>query len=103
MASSLHTGQKERRARSAGPPCARVAADPIRVLYVSSQYGESDSIEDDRIIATPTLIKLLPPPLRRIIGDLSDTERVLHGLDLPLRPDTFRHNSDGDETQQRKC
>ena len=39
------------------------------------------------VIATPTLIKLLPPPLRRIIGDLSDTERVLVGLDLHPRPD----------------
>ncbi len=38
--------------------------------------------ENERIIATPTLIKNLPPPLRRIIGDLSDTGRVLLGLDL---------------------
>ncbi len=38
--------------------------------------------EHERIIATPTLIKNLPPPLRRVIGDLSDTGRVLLGLDL---------------------
>ncbi len=38
--------------------------------------------EDEKILATPTLIKELPPPLRRIIGDLSDTEKVLLGLDL---------------------
>ncbi len=38
--------------------------------------------EDDKILATPTLIKNLPPPIRRIIGDLSDTEKVLLGLDL---------------------
>ena len=38
--------------------------------------------EQERILATPTLIKQLPPPLRRIIGDLSDTEKVLVGLDL---------------------
>ncbi|QWR78469.1 circadian clock protein KaiB [Candidatus Magnetomonas plexicatena] len=38
--------------------------------------------EDEKILATPTLIKALPPPLRRIIGDLSDTEKVLLGLDL---------------------
>ena len=38
--------------------------------------------EDDRILATPTLIKALPPPLRRIIGDLSDNKKVLLGLDL---------------------
>ena len=41
--------------------------------------------EDDRILATPTLIKQLPPPLRRIIGDLSDKEKVLLGLEV--RPD----------------
>ena len=39
--------------------------------------------EEDRIIATPTLIKELPPPMRRMIGDLSDTEKVLLGLDVP--------------------
>ena len=36
----------------------------------------------DQILAVPTLVKNLPPPFRRIIGDLSDTERVLVGLDL---------------------
>jgi circadian clock protein KaiB len=36
----------------------------------------------DQILAVPTLVKDLPPPLRKIIGDLSDTERVLVGLDL---------------------
>lgn len=38
--------------------------------------------EDERIVATPTLIKELPPPIRRIIGDLSNRDRVLLGLDL---------------------
>lgn len=38
--------------------------------------------EDERILATPTLIKELPPPIRRVIGDLSDREKVLFGLDL---------------------
>jgi circadian clock protein KaiB len=41
--------------------------------------------EDDRIIATPTLVKKLPAPLRRLIGDLSNREKVLLGLDI-LRP-----------------
>ncbi len=42
--------------------------------------------EDERILATPTLIKTLPLPLRRVIGDLSDTEKVLLGLDVqPVR------------------
>ena len=36
----------------------------------------------DQILALPTLVRQLPPPLKKIIGDLSDTERVLVGLDL---------------------
>lgn len=38
--------------------------------------------EDEKILATPTLVKRLPPPLRRLIGDLSDTEKVILGLDV---------------------
>jgi len=38
--------------------------------------------EDEKILATPTLIKQLPPPLRRVIGDLSDQEKVLLGLEV---------------------
>ena len=38
--------------------------------------------EDEKILATPTVIKELPPPIRRIIGDLSEKEKVLLGLDL---------------------
>jgi len=41
----------------------------------------------DQILAIPTLVRKLPEPVRKIIGDLSDTERVLVGLDLrPPRP-----------------
>jgi circadian clock protein KaiB len=38
--------------------------------------------ENEKILATPTLIKALPPPLARVIGDLSDTEKVLIGLNM---------------------
>jgi circadian clock protein KaiB len=40
---------------------------------------------DDQIVALPTLVRRLPPPLRKIIGDLSNTERVLVGLQLRPR------------------
>ena len=43
-----------------------------------------DLAEEAKILATPTLIKSLPPPLRRVIGDLSDTEKVLLGLEVQL-------------------
>jgi circadian clock protein KaiB len=39
--------------------------------------------ESEKILATPMLVRKKPPPVRRILGDLSDTERVLRGLDLP--------------------
>ena len=38
--------------------------------------------EEDKILATPALVKVLPSPVRKIIGDLSDKEKVLLGLDL---------------------
>ena len=40
--------------------------------------------EDEKIIAIPTLIKKSPPPVRRLIGDLSDKEQVLIGLDIVI-------------------
>jgi len=40
----------------------------------------------DQIVALPTLVRRLPPPVKKIIGDLSNTERVLVGLDL--RPES---------------
>ncbi len=40
---------------------------------------------DHQIIAIPTLVRKLPPPVRKIIGDLSNSERVLVGLDLVPR------------------
>jgi len=38
--------------------------------------------EDERILATPTVVKNLPLPLRSVVGDLSDRERVIVGLDI---------------------
>jgi len=51
--------------------------------------------EDERILATPTLIKELPLPLKRIIGDMSDTEGVLLGLDLQTAPAQSNHVEGG--------
>lgn len=55
----------------------------LRVIDVLEQPALA---EQERILATPTLIKELPPPMRRIIGDLSDTDRVLLGLDIQPTP-----------------
>lgn len=51
-------------------------------LEVIDIYQQPEIAEKEQIIAVPTLIKKLPPPLHRIIGDLSDTARVLAGIDL---------------------
>ncbi len=51
-------------------------------LEVIDLYQQPQLAQGEQIIAVPTLIKRLPLPLRRIIGDMSDTERVLVGLDL---------------------
>ncbi len=48
----------------------------------------------DQIIALPTLVRKLPPPLKKIIGDLSNTMRVLVGLDLRLQTQVKDKSSD---------
>jgi circadian clock protein KaiB len=54
-------------------------------LEVIDVYDDPEATKELQVIATPTLVKILPEPLRRIIGDLSDKERVLAGLNiLPL-------------------
>ena len=51
-------------------------------LEVIDLYQQPQLAQGEQIIALPTLIRKLPPPLRRIIGDMSNTERVLVGLDI---------------------
>ncbi|MFO0879901.1 MAG: circadian clock KaiB family protein [Gemmataceae bacterium] len=51
-------------------------------LEVIDVLEAPERAEEARILATPTVIRELPRPLRRIIGDLSDTRMVLQGLEL---------------------
>jgi len=51
-------------------------------LQVIDVYQHPVLAEGEQIIAAPTLIKQLPLPLRRFIGDMSNTERILVGMDL---------------------
>ena len=51
-------------------------------LQVIDVYQQPSLVSSDQIVATPTLIKSLPEPLRRLIGDLSNRDQVLKGLDL---------------------
>jgi len=54
----------------------------VYALKVIDVLKNPQLAEEDKISATPTLAKILPPPVRKIIGDLSDRDRVLIGLDL---------------------
>lgn len=51
-------------------------------LEIIDVYEHPQKAEDDRILATPTLVKEGPPPMRRIIGDLSRTSDVLEALEI---------------------
>ncbi|HEY3257890.1 MAG TPA: circadian clock KaiB family protein [Gemmatimonadaceae bacterium] len=55
-------------------------------LDIIDVQKDPERAEMDKILATPTLIKQLPPPLRRVIGDLSDRDKVLLGLELRSQP-----------------
>jgi circadian clock protein KaiB len=55
-------------------------------LEVIDLYKRPALADGEQIIAAPTLLKKLPLPLRRFIGDMSDTKKIIVGLDL--RPDT---------------
>ncbi len=55
-------------------------------LVIIDVLEQPQLAEEDRVMVTPTLIKQVPPPPRRVLGDLSDTERVLSELHLQPPP-----------------
>lgn len=66
----------------------RICEEHLRGLYdleVVDIYKNLPLARGDQIVAAPTLIKRLPEPLRRLIGDMSDEQRVLVGLDIRPR------------------
>ncbi len=63
----------------------KICEEHLNGLYdldVIDIYQQPVLARGEQIVAAPTLIKNLPPPLRRFIGDMSNTERILLGLDL---------------------
>lgn len=56
-------------------------------LEVIDVLEQPQLAEDDKILATPTVIRELPAPVRRVVGDLSDRDQVLLGLDLAPIPE----------------
>ncbi len=77
-----------RRSQDAIENLLRICAEYLAGRYnleVIDIYQQPDLAARYQVVAAPTLVKLSPAPLRRIIGDLSQTARVLRGLDLPPR------------------
>lgn len=54
-------------------------------IEVIDIYQHPEMAKDQQVIAAPTLIKALPPPLRKFIGSLADQERILRGLDIQVK------------------
>lgn len=61
--------------------CERYLVGRYRIEVVDL-YQSPALARDEQIIAVPTLLKILPRPQRRVIGDLSQVNKVLHGLDI---------------------
>jgi circadian clock protein KaiB len=64
-------------------------------LQIIDVLEHPELAEREKILATPTLIKSLPLPLRRVIGDLSNTEKVLLGLEVQLRDEGASSHTGG--------
>ena len=78
------TGQTPRSQRAIAN-LRRICEEELRGEYemvVIDVLERPQLAEHEKILATPTVVKELPAPIRRVIGDLSDSERVLLGLDL---------------------
>ena len=81
----------------ASPLAARAIANATRLcemhcnghyhLSVVDVHEEPRSLLTHNLLATPALVKTLPAPVRRVVGDLSQTEKVLAILDLPAAPE----------------
>lgn len=56
-------------------------------LEVIDIYKDPALAREEQVIAAPTLVKKLPPPIRRFVGDLSNTQKILVGLDIYQRKD----------------
>jgi len=81
----LYVAGQTPRSRSAFSNLKKICEDHLPERYsieVIDLLEQPELSSGDQILAIPTLVRRLPKPMRKIIGDLSDTERVLVGLDL---------------------
>jgi circadian clock protein KaiB len=71
-------------------------------LEVIDIYQHPEEVKADQIVVTPTLVKSLPMPVRKLIGDLSNRERVLVGLDVIPKPASEQPARGGGEHGSRR-
>lgn len=76
-----HTPRSEQAVRNLRRICEYDISAECEIIVIDV-LEQPKLAEDARVLATPTLIKEMPLPVRRIIGDLSDTEKVLKGLNI---------------------
>lgn len=62
--------------------CGEYMGDEEYELSICDIYQEPLAARNGQVVAAPTLIKELPPPLRKFIGDMSDTDKLIAGLEL---------------------
>jgi circadian clock protein KaiB len=67
----------------------RICEDHLKGRYrleIIDVYQQPEQAAKAQLVVAPTLIRKLPPPLRTFIGDLSETEKILIGLDIQPKP-----------------
>lgn len=79
-----NTPRSQQAIRNIDEICKEHLADQYELEVIDvSQHPEK--AREYQILALPTLLKELPPPLRKVVGDLSEKEKVLEGLDIQLK------------------
>ncbi|HEX4348636.1 MAG TPA: circadian clock KaiB family protein [Vicinamibacterales bacterium] len=84
----LYISRSTTRSRVALENIERVCEEHLKGRYdleVIDIQDQAALARDEQIVAVPTLIKRLPAPLQRLVGDMSDLDKVLVGLDLRVR------------------
>ena len=84
----LYVSRSTLKSKTAIENIERVCEDHLRGRYdleVIDIYQQAQLARDEQIIAVPTLIKRLPAPLQRLVGDMSNLNQVLFGLDLKVQ------------------
>jgi circadian clock protein KaiB len=84
----LYVSRSTLKAKVAVENIQRVCEEHLKGRYdleVIDIHDQANLARDEQIVAVPTLIKRLPLPLQRLVGDMSDLDRVLLGLDLRVR------------------